>query len=476
MRSSSAYLRNCISMLLLAALTMPASAAPYRTQQFLALPTGHSMVLHVRQIRRVAVGDSGCLGVVAIGASQLIINGKTPCDTSLFVWSANGSRSSYEVMVSDDQLDDVSRSLRSAIPYRGVHVQTFGQGVIVRGSVPDMAAFEELNDLINRFGEFATKNHYTIVNAVTVAHSLQSIRSDFAGVPGVSGLQIEPDGKGNVMVSGSVPNGLVAEQVLHRAETLAGPFLAVDGKVVNRLDVAEQTEIDVKVQVLEVDRTGLSQLGIRLQGATAQPGNSVVLGQPSFPVIEGPAASALGRALNIGSFYRTTFLAPTLDLILQEGHGRVLSQPDLTALPGVQATFLVGGKIPYVYSTGIGQVTVQFEDYGVALNFTPNLLPNGSIDTKLNPDISELDYQNAVTLNGYYFPAFKESKISTELVTKPGQSIILGGLLQRVSQKTISKIPLLSSIPILGKLFQSTYYQTGQTDVVFVMTPKIVNQ
>ncbi|MDQ2872713.1 MAG: type II and III secretion system protein, partial [Candidatus Eremiobacteraeota bacterium] len=181
-------------------------------------------------------------------------------------------------------------------------------------------------------------------------------------------------------------------------------------------------------------------------------------------------------ALDLGPFFRTTFLAPTLDLILQSGHARVLSSPNLMTTPGNEATFLVGGQIPYVFSTGLGQVSVVFKDYGVQMHVTPTIMPDGSIETKIAPDISNLDYQNAVQVNGFFIPAIKESRLSTDLLTHDGQSVIMGGLINRMEQRTIVKVPYLSSIPVLGKLFQSTRYQDGQTDVVFVMTPQIITQ
>ncbi|HEV3140956.1 MAG TPA: hypothetical protein VGY57_10590, partial [Vicinamibacterales bacterium] len=275
-----------------------------------------------------------------------------------------------------------------------------------------------------------------------------------------------------------VPDEQLAQRVVQRAKTLAGTYLAADGKVIDRLEVANASQINVKVYVLEVDATALNQLGVRLESAIQDPNNpnNLIPADPSFPIVEGPQAGNLGKALNVGAFFRTTRLAPTLDLIIQNGHARVLSSPNLVALPGNQATFLVGGQIPYVFSTGLGQVSVAFKDYGVQLNVTPTLMPNGSIETKITPDISNLDYQNAVQMNGFFIPALKESKISTDVITKPGQSIIMGGLLNRVEQKTIAKIPALGDLPILGKLFQSTRYSDGQTDVVFIMTPEVLNQ
>ncbi|HVA36350.1 MAG TPA: pilus assembly protein N-terminal domain-containing protein [Candidatus Dormibacteraeota bacterium] len=469
--------------LILGVASSPPPPAFAKDVTFISLDSGHSVVVPIAGLSRVAVGDGAIAGVVPIGTTQLVINAKSPGHTSVIAW-AKGKRLDYEVTVTNQSLDDVSQMLRAAIMDPGVQVVSFGHSIVVRGTVSDMAHFVDLNDIISRFDGAVVSaksggEKYKIVNAVTVAESLGSIQAEFAKDPGVSGLQVEPDGKGNVIVSGVVRDRMQAEQVLQRATTLAGPYLAVKGTVVDRLQVTDASQIDIKVYVLEVDRTALSQLGIRLQSAT--PNDPIhpqfyTFGQPSFPITENGGSGGTGKALNIGPFFRTTLLAPTLDLILQSGHARVLSAPNLVTLPGRKATFLVGGQIPYVYSTGLGQVSVVFKDYGVQLNVTPQIMPNGSIDTEISPDISNLDYQNAVQLNGYYIPALKESKLSTEIITKSGQSVIMGGLLNRVQQRTIQKIPLLSSIPILGKLFQSTSYQTGETDVVFVMTPQIITQ
>ncbi len=228
--------------------------------------------------------------------------------------------------------------------------------------------------------------------------------------------------------------------------------------------------------MLEIDDTGLSNLGVQLQSGTPDPNNpnNIALGQPSFPLIEGGAAGVLGKALTLGAFFRTTRLAPTINLLMQSGHAKLLSAPNLVTTPGNDATFLVGGQIPYVFSTGNGAVSVLFKDYGVKLDVTPTILGTGGIETKIAPEVSDLDYSNSVTFAGYTIPAIKTSKLSTDIVTQPGESIVMGGLLRHVEQKTIQKIPGLSAIPILGKLFTSTNYQKNDTDVVFVMTPEIV--
>ncbi len=153
-----------------------------------------------------------------------------------------------------------------------------------------------------------------------------------------------------------------------------------------------------------------------------------------------------------------------------------LSSPDLVTTPGNAASFLVGGSYPIPYSTGLGQVSIQYKDYGVQLNVTPTLLGNGSVEAKITPNISDLDFSNAVTENGFVIPALKTSTLSTDVITQAGESILMGGMLRRVEQRTIQKIPLLGDIPILGELFRSTNYQSQQSDVVFVMTPEIITR
>ncbi len=161
---------------------------------------------------------------------------------------------------------------------------------------------------------------------------------------------------------------------------------------------------------------------------------------------------------------------------MQEGHAHLLNSPNLVTSPGKKATFLVGGEIPVVTSTGLGAVNVTYQPYGVQLNVTPEVLGNGSVHSVVAPEVSALDYSNAVVVSGFTIPALTVSQLSTDVITRPGESILLGGLVQRLEKKTIQKIPLLSDIPILGKLFTSTLYQSQQSDVVFVMTPEVVTR
>jgi pilus assembly protein CpaC len=180
--------------------------------------------------------------------------------------------------------------------------------------------------------------------------------------------------------------------------------------------------------------------------------------------------------LTIGAFFRSITLAPTVNLVLNNGHARLLSSPDLVTMPGRQAEFLVGGQIPIPVASGPQQIAIQYKDFGVKLQVTPTILGEGNVETVIAPEVSDLDFQDGVSLNGFVVPALKTSRLSTDVVTKAGESIVMGGLLRHQEQRSVDKIPGLGDLPILGKLFRSTRYQHSQTDVVFVMTPEILTR
>ncbi len=461
--------------LALAVLTAGPAAAQSETVQLLSVQSGHSVLLQTPGLTRVAVGDGRIAGVVPIGSSQLVINGKAPGHTTVFIWEGGG-RVTYEVTVTEQEVDQIAQMLRTSIDEPRIQVVSFNRSVVVRGTVADGAHFQMLSDILSRFDKYAQSEKYSIVNAVTVAHPLGDLQHDLALLPGAGQIRVDPDGKGNVIVSGHAHDAVTVAAILERARGLAGPYLASDGKLIDRISTDTNSQIDIKVYVLEVDNTAAKNLGVSLQSANFNGSNNTytVSSTPSFPVVEGP--EPFGAGLKVGAFFRTITLAPTLNLMLQEGHIRILSSPDLVTMPGMPASFLVGGQIPIPISTGLGVVSIQYENFGVQLNVTPILLGNGAVQAQIAPDISDLDFADGVNQNGFIIPALKESKLSTNVITQPGESIIMGGLVRRVETRTILKIPLLGDLPILGKLFRSTNYQNNQSDVVFVMTPVIITR
>jgi Flp pilus assembly secretin CpaC len=457
------------------------SAAPMTS---LNIRTGESTVVPTPHLTRVAVGDGKVAGVLAVGNSEIVVSGRAPGRTTVLVWTGEGRRT-YDVTVTEQNLESLRQMLQNAITEKNVRVDAVERSIVLNGTVANGESLVHLSEVVSHFEPVAAAGKFTIVNAVTVGAPLGPLQSELASSPATMGVRVDRDTKGNLIVSGQVANRQTAETVLHRVRALAGPYLAVDGKVYDRLVTATVSQVDVKVYVLEVDETGLKQLGVRLQSASFQRDGTYTLGGPQFPVVESPftgwngqppGPGTPGRALNIGAFFRSITLAPTIDAVIQNGHARILSSPDLVTLPGKEANFLVGGSIPIPVSTGLGLVAIQYKDFGVKLQVTPSILGDGNIETVIAPEVSDLDFQDGVSLNGFVVPALKTSKLSTDVVTQAGESIVMGGLLRRMEQRFVDKIPLLGDLPVLGKLFRSTRYQTQQTDVVFVMTPEVLNR
>jgi len=451
--------------------------------QILSIQTGHSVILNAAGLSRVAVGDGRIAGVVPVGTTQLVVNGKAPGHTTIFIWN-EGTRSTYEVTVTEQSFDDIAKVVRSAINEPKVQVVAFNSNLIVRGTVADVAAFGHLTDVLDRFkGVKFTSGGGSgvIINAVTVAKPLGNIQDDISAIPGTHGLRVDPDQKGNVVVSGSVRDQAEAQRVIDKVKGLAGPYLASEGKVINRLGVEQTSQVDVKVYVLEVDNTAQSNLGLRLNTANstigALGGQTFTLNQtPSLTAVESSRVTNGNSPFLFGPFARISVLAPTLDLLLQQGHAKLLSSPNLTTQPGQEATFLVGGEIPIPVSNGLGTVSISYKEFGVKLNVTPTILGNGSVEAKIAPEVSDLDFADGISINGFVVPALKTSKLSTDVITRNGESIVMGGLLRRQEQKTVQKFPILGDLPILGALFRSTAYRKNESDVIFVMTPTIVTR
>jgi pilus assembly protein CpaC len=448
----------------------------------IVIETGQSTVIDAPGVTRVATGDAAVAGVVPLGSGQVVINGKGPGRTTVYIWSAFGGPEKYDVFVSGQVPNDLAKMIRTALNLPSVQVVSFRNAVIVRGTVADQGVSDYIDSVIHRFTDLAHSQNQTLVNAVYVPHPLGAIEEELSHIPGASNIHLDYDqttaGAGNIIVSGEVRDRQQAEMVLAKARGLAGRFLGTSAKVIDRLAVDLASQVDIKVYVLEMDTTGLSQLGVNFQAGYPNPSNPTqyMPVPPSFPIAEGPGPSSAGKAFTIGSFFRTVFLLPTLDLVLQSGHGRILSAPDMVTLPGQEAKFLVGGQVPYTYSSGFGAVSIQFEQYGVQLDVTPTILGDGKVETHIAPTVSDLDYTNTVSLNGTTVPGLTISQLSTDVITSEGEAVVMGGMLRHLEQKTIYKVPGLSAIPILGQLFQSVHYTNNETNVVFVMLPTVINQ
>jgi pilus assembly protein CpaC len=182
----------------------------------------------------------------------------------------------------------------------------------------------------------------------------------------------------------------------------------------------------------------------------------------------GTTISGLGRFLGLD-------LAGALDLAERNGLLTTLAQPNLTALSGETAEFLAGGEFPIPISQGLGTTAIEYRKFGVSLSYTPTVLANGRISLRVRPEVSELSSQGAVTLDGFQVPALTIRRAETTVELGSGQSFMIAGLMSNSSQSTIDKAPGVGDIPILGNLFRSRQFRKGETELVIVVTPYLVN-
>ncbi len=189
--------------------------------------------------------------------------------------------------------------------------------------------------------------------------------------------------------------------------------------------------------------------------------------------------TTISNALNIFLFRPDINLGATIQAMEQQGLAEVLAEPNIIAEDGKQASFLAGGEYPYPTVQGTaggvgGAITITFKEYGIRLNFIPTITPRGTIRLQVAPEVSALDFANAVTISGFTEPAITVRRVQTEVELNEKQSFAIGGLLDNRETQTFTKIPFIGSVPILGKLFQSIQRNRTNTELIVIVTPEIV--
>lgn len=316
-----------------------------------------------------------------------------------------------------------------------------------------------------------------------------------------------PDAKINVSTMGAntvlLTGTVAAPEDAAEAERLVQAFLGEGANVITRLKTATPLQVNLQVKIAEVSRSLLREVGGNIQMADATsgfrfgvgtgrpiggrafnydgplgagsaaaqtsitlPDGSSVIG-PSVDSAGGTSLAALGRLFGLN-------MLGAMDLSERLGLVTTLSQPNLTALSGETATFLAGGEFPIPISQGLGQVAIEFREFGVSLAYTPTVLSNGRISLRVRPEVSELSSQGSITLNGFQVPALTTRRTETTVELGSGQSFMIAGLMSSNSQRSLEKAPGLGDVPILGNLFRSREFRRGETELVIVVTPFLV--
>ncbi len=376
-----------------------------------AVPVNASTVVdHPAGIRRISIANGDIADAVAVSSTEIVVNGKLPGDTSLILWDQQGARLMFNIHV--------------------------------------------------------TAN----------TSKLDAVRAELlkeAG-PNVS-INVQ---EGVVFLNGTTTDAVAADRAFGIATTL--------GKVVNLLRVETpkaDAQILLKVRFADVDRSASTQFGVNLVGINPKGIGSSTTGQFGLPPTLTPNQNGT-TTLNINSLLNIFYYRPDINLgaILQDLASRnllqILAEPNLLTTSGKAASFLAGGEFPFPTlqggGAGVGQITIQFKEFGIRLNFIPTITPRGTIKLMVNPEVSSLDYANALTINGFTIPGLSSRKVQTEIELESGQSFVIAGLLNNQVTEQLSRMPGFADIPLLGKLFQSRSINKNNTELMVVVTPELV--
>ncbi len=362
------------------------------------------------RIKRVSVGKAEIADVTVVSPKQILVTAKNPGTTTLIVWNEQGLPTSVDVNV--EKGTSVQKELQSLAPGEKFHV---------------------------------------------------------SGPPDA------------MILSGKVSTDSAQQRIVEAAK-------AYSKNVVNLLAVERIEQVMLQVRVAEVDRNVARELGFGAsteQGSirgTVSPGGAFT---PFFGNLRDQSLRDIGPnfafsdALNLfvakpGDFPR---FAALIHALHDRGALRTLAEPNLVVANGAEGKFLAGGEFPVVYSTAGAAgnaVSVVYKEFGVRLNFQPKITPNGEIYLKIAQEVSELDFTNAVELTGFRIPALRSRKAESSVQLADGQSFVLAGLIDNKVSKQVTKLPLLGDIPILGTLFRSTRYQNNETELMVMVTPRLV--
>ena len=432
MRAKSGFIIACFSALSLIvcagaglqAQTSPSPSQPAAEASIqdsandLSVAVGKTVLVDTQwPIRRAAIGMSEIAEVHGTSPTEIMVNGKTPGETSLIVWDTHGGRQFFNVMVRasasalNDNLDSIRRELRTELPGQTLKISWENGSIFLRGTVKDLDSSGRAVKIAATAGK--------VVNLL------------------------------NVNVPASDP------QILLKVR-----FISVDRSKVTQLG-------------MNIYSTGF---GNTIGGISTGQFSPPTLTVPSV----GSAVTVTGTSgTNISAFYPGLNIGATIQALQTTTGAQVLAEPNLLAANGKQASFLAGGEFPFPVvqpgSNGSGtSISITFKEYGVRLNFIPTITPRGTIRLQVAPEVSSLDFSQGLSISGFEIPALTTRKVNTEVELADGQSFVIGGLLDNTESQIFEKIPFLGDIPILGKFFQSMQKTKANTELIVIVTPEIV--
>ena len=408
----SSFLKRAV---LTAALCSLAAGVGFaQTAEDLRLTIGKSVVIdYPSDIRQISTSNPDILDASPVTTREILLHAKGVGSATMVVWAKTGERMFYNVSV-DLNLDPLRKILRDSFPNEQINPDSSRDALLLNGNVSNPAVGDRAMALASTFAK-------TVVNNLQVA------------APGID------------------------KQIL------------------------------LRVRFAELDRQREALYGINLLAAPG--GNPIGANTGAFspPALNGtvsvgpgatptPTTLTITQALNIFAFDPKLNLGAFIKALQSDNVLQILAEPNLVTTNGKEAYFLVGGEFPVPVLQGgsnSGSVTVQFREFGIRLRFTPLITGNNTVKMHLNQEVSTIDTAHGVTVNGFSIPALSTRRAETDVELGEGQSFVIAGLLDNRETESFSKLPILSSLPILGSLFKSKDENKQRTELLVIVTPEI---
>lgn len=449
-------MRNAIYGLTATAIAAAAILSPapaYAQFTPLSIDLNQSYYLNTgRNITRVAIANPKIADVSLLDGTSLNVIGISPGTTTLNVWASNGYRYEYRITVSN-QDSGLAKIVQDAIGLPDVRVQMIGGKILLRGTVKNQ--YER--DLAYKIAKL-----YAVTGGNSSSSTPMPSKSQGSqGSSSVASLQ----SLGSSLGSSADSRG------------------DIDDSVVNMLEMTNPDQINIEAMFVEITATDAKSLGLSYTSrdmTNVDPPNVHLNTAGTFY-----AGETYGKQRNGGSqwynrnwlFTHFSQINAEIHALIQNGKARVVSRPNVTTMSGKDAKILIGGEIPYESSNGFGSTTTEYKEYGIGLDLrAPTVDRDGNITTELETQVSRLDWDNAVTKDGYKMPGIATRSAYTTVNIPSGMTMVIGGLLNSDDANTIQKVPLLGNIPILGELFKYHNKSRQKTEIVVLITPRVVSE
>jgi len=506
----------------------------------MVIHAGESEIMKRKDVTRVVIGDPYVADVVALSSGEILLNGKCPGATVLYIWDAAG-RTTYKITVKPAELDmtmiieEITQELRDP----RICVRAIGGTLVLEGKVSSKTDSDRADAIaqavLDRGACGAVESPTTeptqtpgvtlsgpglvapakqspaspsttpratrLVNLIKVERDMSEVTTQTVETAEavrqalsnpVLAVRALPDDL--VVVEGKV--GTEAE--LKRIEQLLTGWMGADkgGKtagvsaavaVMNhvQIDSSVARQILVRTQIVDIQKNALKELGVDwgplVFTSSGVPGQPVTVTIEDQPFLIGQTQFAPFPLFDGGPIQQWTPIGARVKALEVKNKAKTLAHPNLLVLDGREASMLVGGEIPIPIvqsaQTGtVATVTIEYKEYGVKLRVTPTITSDDTVELKIAPEVSSIDRANSVVMSGFVIPALRVRRAESVVNLKNGQSVVIAGLIQNDMTKLIKQIPLLGDIPILGEFFKMTTLKTEETDLVIIISPEIVKQ